>query len=208
MAILHRATITPTKLELVEAWLDQQPWGGSGDLEQVGAYRFDDPAGEVGVEALLVARGDVTLHVPMTYRGAPLEDADAHLMGRMQHSVLGERWVHEAQGDPVGVACFVAALSGHLEQAGLDVWDGDRLVERREPSARISVVLDEPAGAVPDVDPDPALDLDGRVVSASVGDATLYVARVIERDGETGVAGMRQLEVAWSGGRAVVAALQ
>lgn len=207
MAILHRATVTPTKLELVEAWADRQPWGGSGPLEQVGSYRFDDPAGEVGVEALLVARGDVVLHVPLTYRAAPLDDAEPHLVGRMQHSVLGERWVHEAHGDPVGVACFVAALSGHLEQAPLELWDGDRLVERREPTARLSVLVDEPTGTASDDDPDVSPEQQGHIASTPVGDTMLHVARVIDAVGETGILGSRELEVSWGGGRAVVAAL-
>ena len=45
MAILHRATITPTKLELAAAWLDRQGLGGGGHVELAGSYRFDDPPG-------------------------------------------------------------------------------------------------------------------------------------------------------------------
>ena len=55
MAILHRATVLPSKLELVETWLNRQLWGGSGELETVGSYRFDDPQGAVGVEAISYA---------------------------------------------------------------------------------------------------------------------------------------------------------
>jgi hypothetical protein len=54
MAILHRASVTPSKRELAEAWLDEQPWAVDGGVEMLGSYRFDDPAGEVGVEAMLV----------------------------------------------------------------------------------------------------------------------------------------------------------
>jgi hypothetical protein len=32
VAILHRATLTPTKLELAAAWLDRQGLGGAGDV--------------------------------------------------------------------------------------------------------------------------------------------------------------------------------
>ena len=98
MAIIHRATITPTKLELAAAWLDRQGAGGAGDLEMVGSYRFDDPEGEVGVEALLVRRSGEVFHLPVTYRGAPLDGAGAHLITTMEHSVLGRRWVYEAGG--------------------------------------------------------------------------------------------------------------
>ena len=137
MAILHRATVLPSKQELVETWLDRQPWGGSGDLETIGSYRFDDPHGAVGVEAILVRRGGRVLQVPMTYRGAPLEEADEHLIATIDHSVLGMRWVYEAAWDPVAVGCFMRALTGHQQQAALEIDDGSELVGEREPDVRV-----------------------------------------------------------------------
>lgn len=108
MAILHHATLVPSKLELLEAWLPTQPWFPGGDaagLERVAAFRFDDPEGEVGIETLLVRTpGGPLLQVPLTYRGAPLDGAEAHLIGTMEHSALGPRWVYDAVGDPVYVA--------------------------------------------------------------------------------------------------------
>jgi hypothetical protein len=108
MAILHHATLVPSKLELVAAWLPAQPWFPGGDaaaLERVAAFRFDDPDGEVGIETLLVRTpAGPLLQVPLTYRGAPLEGADASLVGTMEHSALGPRWVYDAVGDPVYVA--------------------------------------------------------------------------------------------------------
>lgn len=108
MAILHHATLVPSKLELLEAWLPAQPWFPGTDaagLERVAAFRFDDPAGEVGIETLLVRTPDgPLLQVPLTYRGAPLDDAAAYLVGTMEHSALGPRWVYDAVGDPVYVA--------------------------------------------------------------------------------------------------------
>jgi hypothetical protein len=47
------------------------------------------------------AAGDVVVHVPLTYRGAPLAGAEDHLVGTTEHSVLGTRWVYDAVGDPV-----------------------------------------------------------------------------------------------------------
>jgi hypothetical protein len=137
MAILHRATVTPSKRDLVEMWLDEQPWGGSGEIEMIGSYRFDDPEGAVGVEALLVLRSGRQLHVPMTYRGAPLGGAKRHLMGTMDHSVLGTRWIYEAAGDPVAMACFTRALAGQQDQATLELYEGDELIAHPEPTVRI-----------------------------------------------------------------------
>ena len=96
MAILHRATLVPSKLELLEEWLPRQPWftGSAAGLERVAGYRFDDPAGEVGIETLLVrAPGGPLVQVPLTYRAAPLPDGARWLVGTLEHSVLGTRWV-------------------------------------------------------------------------------------------------------------------
>lgn len=137
MAILHRATLTPSKPEIVASWLDRQPWGGSGEVETIGSYRFDDPEGQVGVEAILVRRDGAVLQVAMTYREAPLDDATAHLIGTLEHSVLGTRWVYDAAGDPVAQGCFTRALAGDQEQASLEVYDGDELIAVRDPDVRV-----------------------------------------------------------------------
>jgi hypothetical protein len=108
MAIVHAATLTPSKTELLAGWLPRQPWfpgavGTAGvEPERVAAFRFDDPEGEVGVETLIVRLpGLPLLQVPLSYRGAPLEGGERVLVGTMQHSVLGPRWVYDALGDPV-----------------------------------------------------------------------------------------------------------
>lgn len=102
MAIVHRTTLNPSKLELLEVWLPRQEWAaGSGSPILVGAYRFDDPAGEVGLEALVVQTEIGLLHVPMTYHNAPLEGAAGHLVGTMEHGVLGQRWAYDGEYDPV-----------------------------------------------------------------------------------------------------------
>ena len=61
MAIIHEATLTPTKLELLTQWLPGRAWfpeDSADDLRRVAACRFDDPDGEVGVEILVVRKGD------------------------------------------------------------------------------------------------------------------------------------------------------
>lgn len=44
------------------------------------------------------------LHVPVTYRGAPIEGAEDSLVGTFDHSVLGKRWVYDACTDPIFAA--------------------------------------------------------------------------------------------------------
>lgn len=79
MAIIHRTTLKPTKLELLTTWLPTRPWyeGGAGapELTKAGGFRLDDPEGEVGIEfmAAMDTSGPhpVTYLIPLTYRGAP-----------------------------------------------------------------------------------------------------------------------------------------
>ena len=117
VALLYQATLTPPKIELLQAWAPHQPWLGDANastVEAVGAYRFDDPDGEVGIETHLLRTADgQILQVPVTYRGSPMVGAESLLIATAQHSVLGERWVYDASGDPVYVrALATAALSG------------------------------------------------------------------------------------------------
>ena len=153
MAIMDKATVVPSKSTLISAWLDRRPWSEQGSDKVLGKYRFDDPEGEVGVEAFLLRRGALLLHLPLTYRDAPLPGLDAHLIGTMEHSTLGTRWVYDGTKDEVALTCFQHALIGEQEQAELEVWENGRLIERRPQQVLIS---SEP-GTV-NAGPRPALD--------------------------------------------------
>lgn len=127
MAIFHRATITPTKDELIAEWAPTQAWGPAADvpIEVIGSYRFDDPDGRVGMETHLVAAGDTLMQIPLTYRDEPLEDADDALIVEMQHSVLGPRWVYDGLRDPRLVVMLAAvAMTGQGEAVGMAVYEG------------------------------------------------------------------------------------
>ncbi|MGC4765933.1 CG0192-related protein [Micromonospora sp. DT46] len=141
MALLHRAEMRPTKFALLAAWLRGRPWfqGPAGvDVERVAAYRFDDPAGAVGVETLLVRAGDGPIHqVPLTYRGAPLDGGDDWLVGTTEHSVLGRRWVYDACADPVYAATLAAAVLADAGQAQ-EYFEADGQREYRELSMTIA----------------------------------------------------------------------
>ncbi len=192
MAIVHRATISPTKQELVTVWLDAQPWGGEGEVRVLGSYRFDDPAGEVGIESLVVRRGEGVFQLPLTYRGAPMGGADEALVTTMEHSALGRRWIYLATGDPVGVACYVTSLTGELEQAVMEVWDGDALVGRKETGVRLSRATGTGAGVA---------GAPAAVAATPAGE--LMIPHVLG----PGPDGSRTLVGAWDGGDAVVAVL-
>ena len=141
MALLHQAELRPSKLELLEGWVPNQPWfvgEANTALSSVAAFRFDDPDGEVGVETILVRAGTgPILHVPLTYRGAPLEGGEEFLIGTMGHSVLGSRWVYDGVGDPVYLQAVatVTINGGHQAEMYVEI-DGKRV--DREPSALVS----------------------------------------------------------------------
>ena len=130
MAILHRATLTPTKPEALAAWLPHQVWApDGGELELVGAFRFDDPDGQVGLEVHLVRLDGVLLQVPLTYRGAPLLGGEPFLVTTMDHTALGKRWVYDGLGDPVFTSTLAAAaLTGTGQAVGVVEDGGRRLV--------------------------------------------------------------------------------
>lgn len=116
MAIIHRAELKPGKLELLAAWLPQQGWfTGAGPLDRAATFRLDDPAGQVGIETFIVTSGTGLFHVPLTYRGAPL--TDGVLVGELEHSVLGHRWVYDGPSDPV----YVEVTTTAIVTAGRDV---------------------------------------------------------------------------------------
>ena len=137
MAIVYDATITPGKRDLMKAWLPSRSWF-DGDLARKphAAFRFDDPAGEVGIECFLLGpedgpgsrpgnkSGAPTYLIPMTYRGAPLEGAEEHMIGTTEHSVLGPRWVYDGCHDPVAVSALLTAITtgGHPAVTPADAW--------------------------------------------------------------------------------------
>lgn len=127
MGIFHRATITPTKAEVIATWAPTRPWGPSVDdpIQTVGSYRLDDPDGRVGMEVHLVIAGGVLLQVPLTYRDEPLDGGDAALVTEMQHSVLGRRWVYDGLQDPrFAIMLAAVTMTGQGEALGMAVYDG------------------------------------------------------------------------------------
>ena len=171
MALIHRAQLRPSKLELLEPWLRTRSWF-AGDptapLTSAGAYRFDDPAGEVGIETLLVRAGDgPVLQVPLTYRDAPLEGGEAWLIGTMEHSVLGRRWTYDAVGDPAYIAALATVIfcGGTQADEFVDV-EGDLVF--RESTATV-------AGSGPADAPAPVLLTTGAPSTSDEPDSTVVV---------------------------------
>lgn len=141
VALLYQATLTPSKIDLLSAWIPAQPWLGDTDpstLAPIGAYRFDDPDGQVGIETHLLRTADgAVLHVPVTYRPAPLPGLEESLIATPEHSVLGRRWVYDACADPVYLTTLVAAILTGGTQADIEVAT-DSGPQRQEPTTRVA----------------------------------------------------------------------
>ncbi|MFJ7125385.1 1,4-alpha-glucan branching protein [Streptomyces sp. NPDC098101] len=145
MAVVHRTTMRPTKLELLAAWLPTRPWyAGGADgprLARAGGFRLDDPGGEVGIEFMVVTDGtgpDAVAHqVPLTYRADPLAGAE--------HGVLGKRWIYDGVHDPVFVERLHALLDGRAEPQEQTATD--------TPDPTVAVVPLTPDGSGADAEP-------------------------------------------------------
>ncbi|MEV6421337.1 1,4-alpha-glucan branching protein [Streptomyces sp. NPDC051662] len=183
MAVIHRTTLTPGKLELLASWLPAQSWyldgGREARLTKAGGFRLDDPQGEVGIEFMAVTdesgSESITYHVPLSYRGAPLPGADHALIGTSEHGVLGRRWIYDGTHDPVLVAQLFALLLGEAEPQAQSVTDTpDPSVTAHFPEAGHAAsissvdVTDGPHGTDLRVQP-----------SASAGQLTIRVNRVL-----------------------------
>lgn len=179
MGIVHRATLSPSKQELVESWLPSRSWaGGHRVAEKVAEYRFDDPAGEVGVETILWRTDDGTiLQTPLTYRAAPLAGADEHLIGTTEHSVLGRRWAYDGCGDPVWAATLTAGILTGAQQSQMYLEDDGRRIDiPPRMQVRGSGGGDGEVPAVVSVD---AVDDEGDVTTVRAGEVEIDLARVV-----------------------------
>ena len=201
MALLYQATLTPSKIELLQTWVPQQPWLGGADASTVvtvGSYRFDDPGGEVGMETHLLRTADSQiLQVPVTYRGSPVTGSDSLLIGTMQHSVLGQRWVYDACGDPVYVMALATAVLSGGTQAELDVAT-DAGQERLPATTRVSG-SGSPDTEIPPIGP-VSLSNEGTATFIRVGHLELTLLRAIDPERETHArSGQQSLVGTWPG---------
>lgn len=178
MALVHRATLSPSKQELVEAWLQTRSWAtGLGPIGKLAEYRFDDPAGQVGVETILwrTAEG-VVVQTPLTYRAAPLPGAEGQLIGTSEHSVLGTRWVYDGCGDPIWAATLaVVILTGGKQSDMYFEEDGRRI----DVPPRMQVRGSGSQTAAPDLTSIDSLTDEGPVTVVRTGDVELTLARVV-----------------------------
>ena len=99
--VYSTAVLNPTKAEI----LHQQ----FGPVTNIGAFRFVDPNGKVGIETLLVRETDgALLQFPVTYREQRI--SDTHEVGTTEHSHLGTRHITKVVADPVAVTEIIRVI--------------------------------------------------------------------------------------------------
>jgi Maltokinase N-terminal cap domain len=201
MALVYpNATLNPSKRELMNDWLPTRAWFDGQGRKPVGSFRFDDPAGEVGLEGFLLgAEGLPTLFLPLTYRGAELSEAEEHLIGTTEHSELGPRWVYDGCGDPVFLRSLAQAiLTG---ATGVDhEFEGENGPETRPTNAQVRG--SGSAGTeVPSIEVVGCHD-EGPLTIVNAGPLEIVVARVAGSDIEAA----QTLAVTWKGGTDVAIA--
>ena len=206
MAVVHRTTMSPGKLELLAAWLPAQPWyqgtGGGPELARSGGFRLDDPRGETGIEFMVVTDGSddqaASYLTPMTYRASALAGADGALIGTTEHGVLGRRWIYDGIGDPVLVGQLVALIQGQAQPQMQSVSDTP------DPTVTcVPVAAGNPAAVESAVAGDGPLGAELRVGTAGGGGLVITVNRVLRPDdvgpdhGPTGEAGRGRISAPW-----------
>ncbi len=197
MAIVHpTSTISPTKLEIVQTWLGDQEWF-DGDPAELKAgrrftYRFEDPAGEVGIESVLVRSADTVYQLPLTYRAAELEGGDPFFLTHMDHSVLGRRWIYFGLGDPVLVTQFVSAIVSGGRSVALEFEHEGQLQTVDTAVKAWGIGSGEPVSDVTIED----VDRGGPVTTVHTSLGTLSVPHVLDN---TMPDSDRELEGTWEG---------
>ncbi|MBT0774088.1 hypothetical protein KIH74_34400 [Kineosporia sp. J2-2] len=185
MALIHQATLSPSKIELLNSWLRSRAWAdGLTGVRNAGAYRFDDPDGQVGIETILATTDDPgapLLHIPLTYRGEPLHGADEHLIGTTEHSVLGTRWVYDGCGDPVWAAVAASVILTGGSQVAEMVADATGELTERTPTATVIGSGTPGTGIPPIVGAQPHDEAAGYTV-VTTGGPVLVVARIVGRE--------------------------
>ena len=92
MAIVYpQADLTPSKKELMDAWLPTRSWfDGHRTASRSARSASTTPRARSGWKgSCSAARGCRRYFLPLTYRSAELDGAEEHLVGTTEHSELG-----------------------------------------------------------------------------------------------------------------------
>jgi len=123
-----QGSLSPSITAFLPQWVAQQRWyAGKGRvpaMRRIGGLQLHAPAGQVDIDVHLLldesAQTPTIYQVPVTSRKAPLPGAEHALIAKLEHDVLGTRYVYDAPHDPV----YAAALLQLMVDAGPCESDG------------------------------------------------------------------------------------
>lgn len=171
VAKIYDTTLEPSKEAVVAEWITGQPWyrgGATPTLTKVGAFRFVDPEGEVGMETLLLREQDAgpdapTYQVPVTYRSDLIPGVEP--IGSLKHGVLGLRYVNDGALAPRYLAELIRVVLTGDDQAELSTGEPATVTVRGSGRAEIERVTMRKWRATADAEGDDIhceVDIDGR----------------------------------------------
>jgi hypothetical protein len=198
MAVIHRTTLTPSKLELLASWLPAQPWyrpqGPEPQLTKAGGFRLDDPDGAVGIEFFVAADQAATYLIPLAYRPDPCPQAADGLIGTAEHGVLGHRWIYDGAHDPVLITALVGLLQGDAQAQAQSESNTPDLTVTSQPitSGHLAVLTSAVAATGPD-------GTDVRVTTADGSQRPDLIVRLhrVLRPGHGAAAGGPHVAATW-----------
>ncbi|HWR86137.1 MAG TPA: phosphotransferase, partial [Rhodoglobus sp.] len=125
LALLWNMTLVPAEPGFLAPWMSRQRWfankGGLPVLEDIGRVELtsSEPGVRVGIHLLLDhTAGKPSLYqVPLTYRDAPLEGAEAAMVG-----MLGPVYVYDGPYDQAFTSALLEVVLHERELHGDDVW--------------------------------------------------------------------------------------
>lgn len=186
MSFIYSAQLDPDKNEWIRRALVAHGEDPDVPFTKAGSYRFDDPAGELGLEVMLVRVGGADdgrlVQAPLSYRSAARDGATVLLTA--EHSVLGTRWIHDALTDPEAREVLRRGVAGELAQEVLEVHNEHGVrTGTRQPDMTVTAVGTGPAAGELDMpyELDPADTADGGRALVAEGDgfSGLVVARLV-----------------------------
>lgn len=171
VAKIYDTTLEPSKEAVVAAWITTQPWYRGGPrptLAKIGAFRFVDPEGEVGMETLLLREEDAgedapTYQVPLTYRSDLIPGVEP--IGSLKHGVLGLRYVNDGALAPRYLAELIRVVLTGDDQAELSTGEPPSVTVRGSGRAEVTTVTMKTWRATADAEGDNIdveVDVDGR----------------------------------------------